>query len=289
MINKDLIKIFVDEIYSRPPNKNYETNKTIIKSIDDTWSSDLLDMNDYNPKNNRGYRYILVVVDNFSKFGWTIPLKNKYAQSITDAFSQIIKTSKRQPNLLETDDGKEYVNENFNEFLNINKIKRYSRYTDKGAVFAERFNRTIRNLLKKPVFKKGKADWLCELQSVIKIYNNTIHHSIKMTPVQASKKSNERKVFSNLQDRRIKQQAKFKIGQLVCTADIKRVFSKGDSTNWSFKLYTITEVVHDTIPSYKLDYLPERYNQNLFLPTKLSLEQNDKIMKGLNLIQQYKT
>ena len=137
MINKDLIKIFVDEIYSKPPMRNYPTNKTIIKSIDDTWSSDLLDMNDYAIKNNKGYRYILVVIDNFSKFGWTIPLKNKYAQSITDAFSQNVKSSKRKPNLLETDDGKEYVNKIFNEFLNNNKIKRYSRYTDKGAVFAE--------------------------------------------------------------------------------------------------------------------------------------------------------
>ena len=137
MIKKNLTKIFIDEIYNTPPKKNYSTNKIMIRSIDDTWSSDLLDMIDYGIKNNKGYRYILVVIDNFSKFGWTIPLKNKYAQSITDAFSQIIKTSRRKPNLLETDDGKEYVNKIFNEFLINNNIKRYSRYTDKGAVFAE--------------------------------------------------------------------------------------------------------------------------------------------------------
>ena len=285
MINKELIKTFVDEIYSKPPMINYLTNKTITKSIDDTWSSDLLDMNDYGIKNNKGYRYILVVIDNFSKFGWTNPLKNKYAQSITDAFSQIIKTSRRKPNLLETDDGKEYVNKIFNEFLNNNKIKRYSRYTDKGAVFAERFNRTIRNLLKKPVFLAGNADWISELSSVIKQYNNTIHHSIKMTPVQASKKSNEKIVYSNLKDNREAHKPKYKLGDLVRTADIKRVFSKGDSTNYSYKIYTITEVIYDTIPAYRINYLPERYNQNLLLPTKLSLEQNNKIMKELNLIQ----
>ena len=89
--------------------KKFETNKTMIKSIDDTWSSDLLNMIDYGPKHNRGYRYILVVFDNFSKFGWTITLKNKYGHSKPDAFSQFVKTSKRKPNLLETDDGKEYV------------------------------------------------------------------------------------------------------------------------------------------------------------------------------------
>ena len=79
MTNKDLTKIFVHEIYSSPPKNNYPTNKnkTIIKSFDDTWSSDLLDMNDYGIKNNKGYRYNLVVIDNFSKFGWTILLKNK--------------------------------------------------------------------------------------------------------------------------------------------------------------------------------------------------------------------
>ena len=284
-MKKNLTKIFIDEVYSKPPKENNPTNKTIIKSIDDTWSSDLLDMNDYDPKNNKGYRYILVVIDNFSKFGWIRSLKNKYSQSITDAFSEIIKSSNRKPSHLETDDGKEYVNEIFNEFLKNNIIKRYSRYTDKRAVIAERFNRTIRNLLKKPVFLAGNADWLSELPSVIKKYNNTIHSSIKMTPNRASKKSNERKVYSNLKGKREIQKPKYKLGQLVRTADIKKVFSKGDSTNYSYKLYTITEVIHDTVPSYRIDYLPERYNQNLLLPTKLSLEQNNEVRKKLNLVQ----
>ena len=80
-------------------------------------------MNDYGPKNNRSYGCILVVNDNFSKIGWTIPLKNKYDQSITDAFSEINKSSNREPNLLETDDGKESVNKTFNEFLPITTLK----------------------------------------------------------------------------------------------------------------------------------------------------------------------
>ena len=61
-----------------------------------------------------------------------------------------------------------------------------------------------------------------------------------MTPNQASKKSNERKVYSKLQDRRVRQQPKYKLGQKVRTSDIRKVFSKGDSTNYSYKLYTIT-------------------------------------------------
>ena len=106
-----------------------------------------------------------------------------------------------------------------------------------------------------------------------------------MTPTQASKKSNEKLVYTSLLDKRVKQRPIFKLGELVRTADIKRVFSKRDNTNYSYKLYTITEVIHDTIPSYRIDYLPERYSQNLLLPTKLSLDENNKVIKELNLIQ----
>ena len=138
--------------------------------------------------------------------------------------------------------------------------------------------------MKKTVFEKGNADWLSELSSVIKQYNNTIQSSTKMTPNQASKKVNEKKVFSNLKDKRVKQPPSYKLGQLVRTAHIKKVFSKRDSTNWNYKLYTITKIIHDTIPSYRIDYLPERYNENLLLPTKLSLDENNRVMKKLNLI-----
>ena len=285
MSKKDLTKIFIDEIYSKPPKKNYPTNKLIYNHIDEIWSIDLADFSDYKTSNNKGYRYIFIIIDNFSKYLWAIPLKNKYSQTITNEFSNVLRTSKRKPFRIESDRGSEFYNSIFQNFLTSKNIQHYSRYTDKGPSIAERVIRTIRNLLKKPVFLKGKADWLSELPSVVKQYNNTIHSSTKMTPIQASKKSNEKIVYNNLKDNRETQKPKFKLGQLVHTADIKRVFSKGDSTNWSYKLYTITEVIHDTIPSYRIDYLPERYNENLFLPTKLNLEQNNKIMKELNLIQ----
>ena len=285
MIKNDLTKIFVDEIYSKPPRKNYPTNKIIYDHIDEIWSIDLADMVDYKISNNKGFRYIFIVIDNFSKYLWTISLKNKYSQTIKTEFSNILTKSKRKPLKIESDRGTEFYNSIFQNFLTSKNIQHYSIYTDKGPSIAERVIRTVRSLLKKPVFEKGNADWLSELPSVVKKYNNTIHSSPKMTPIQASKKVNERKVYSNLQDRRVKQQPKFKLGQLVRTADIKRVFSKGDSTNWSYKLYTITEVVHDTIPSYRIDYLPERYNENLLLSTKLSLDENNKVMKELNLIQ----
>ena len=103
----------------------------------------------------------------------------------------------------------------------------YSRFTKKGPSIAEGMIRSIRNLLKKPVFEKGNANWISELPSVIKQYNNTIHHSIKTNPIEASKTINEKEVYFNLKDKREILKPKNKLGQLVRTADIKRVFSKG--------------------------------------------------------------
>ena len=198
------IKIFINEIYSKPPKKNYATNKTDVYYIDDIWSLDILDLKDYGPENNKGYRYVLVVIDNFSKYGWTQPLKNKNAQTIKNSFENILINSKRSPNLIESDRGKEFYNNIFQESLSKNNIKLYSRNTSLGAVFAERFNRTIRDLLKKIVFEQGDAKWIDILPTITEQYNNKVHSSTKLTPIQASLKKNEGYVYKNLLDKRKK-------------------------------------------------------------------------------------
>ena len=277
------IKIFINEIYPKGPKKYYATNKTDVYYIDDIWSLDILDLKDYGPENNRGYRYVLVVIDNFSKYGWTTPLKNKNAQTIKDSFENILISSKRKPNLIESDRGKEFYNNIFQDFLNKNNIKLYSRNSSYGAVFAERFNRTIRDLLKKIVFEQGDAKWIDILPPITKQYNNRIHTSTKLSPIEASLKKNEGFVYKNLLDKRKKVNPKFQINDLVRTADLKKTFSKGDTTNWSYKLFKITEIINDTVPSYRLDNLKERYNESLLKKTELTMKENNSVMKKLNI------
>ena len=277
------IKIFINEIYSKPPKRNYTTNKTDVYFIDKIWSLDILDLKDYGPENNRGYRYILVIIDNFSKYGWTIPLKNKNAQTIKDSFENILVSSKRKPNLIESDRGKEFYNNIFQDFLNKNDIKLYSGNSSYGAVFAERFNRTIRDLLKRPVSEKGDGNWIDVLQTITKQYNNKVHSSTKLTPIQASLKKNEGYVYENLLDKRKRITPKFQLNDLVRTADLKKTFSKGDTTNWSYNLCKITEIINDTIPSYHIDNLKERFNESLLKKTELSLKQNKDVMKKLKI------
>ena len=166
MSHKTII-LFINESYSKPPKKNYITNKTDVYHIDDIWKLDTLEPKDYGPENNRGYIYVLVIIDNFSKFGWTVALKNKNAPTIKDSFESSLISSKRKPILIETDRGKDFNINFFQGFLNNNNIKLYSRNTYLGAVFAEMFNRTIRDLLKKLVFEESDANWIDVLPTII--------------------------------------------------------------------------------------------------------------------------
>ena len=259
-INDSEKHLFINEVFSKPPKKNYDTNKTDVYHIDDIWSLDILDLKDYGPENNRGYRYVLVIIDNFSKFGWTVPIKNKNAQTIKDCLEHILINSKRKPYLIESDRGKKFYNNIFQDFLNKNNIKLYSRKSSYGAVFAKRFNRTIRDLLKKIVFEQGDAKWIDILPTITKQYTNRIHSSTKLSPKDASLKKNAGFVHRKLSDKRNKIKPKYEIGDLVRPADLRKTFSKSDTTNWSYLLYKITEVINDTIPCYRIDNLPERYN-----------------------------
>ena len=225
------IKVLIGEICSKLPKKNYLTNKTDVYHIDDIWKLDILDLKDYGPENYRGYRYILVVIGNFSNFGLTKPLKNKNAQTIR--LSKVFLISSK------TDRGKEFYDSIFQKFSKNNNIKPYSRNSSIGAVFAGRLNKSKGNLPKKFVFERGAANWIDALPTITKQCNNRIHSSTKLNRIQASLKKNEEFVCNKLLDKRKKVKPKFQVNDLVRTAVLKITFSKGDTTNWSYKFYKL--------------------------------------------------
>ena len=116
-----------------------------------------------------------------------------------------------------------------------------------------------------------------------KQYNNRVHTSTKLSPKDASFKKNEGYVHKNLSDKRKKVEPKFQVNDPVSVADSKKIISKGDTTNWSYKLYRITEIKNDAKPFYKIDSLKKRYNEALLKKTELILEQNDSVMKKLHI------
>ena len=95
-------------------------------------------------KYNKGIKYLLCAIDLFSKYAWVVPLKDKRGISIVNAFQKIISEG-RKPNKIWVDQGSEFYNKSFKDFLKINNIEMYSTYNEGKSVLAERFIRTLKN------------------------------------------------------------------------------------------------------------------------------------------------
>ena len=171
-----------------------------------------------------------MVLDVFSKYGWIVPLKDKKGETVAEAFKKIFKEG-RKPQYLWTDKGKEYYNKHVKELLDKNKITLYSTENEEKSSVCERWNRTIKTQMWKQFTIQGNTMYLDMLPKILKQYNNTKHSSIKMTPIEASKKKNEGVVYFNLYGdmETLKQKPKFKIGDMVRISKYKRkVFDKGE-------------------------------------------------------------
>ena len=131
------------------------------------------------------------------QFLWKLKCSTK-----TNFFKDLLNSSKIGPILVESDDGIEVVNKIFTNLLNNINITRYSWSTYLRAVFAERFNLSIRDLLKIPVFERRDANWIDVLPIITKQKNNSKHSSTEKKPTEASSKKDEKYVFEKLFDRK---------------------------------------------------------------------------------------
>ena len=100
-------------------------------------------------KFNKGFRFLLCVLDIFSKYAWVVPLKDKKGASIVNAFQSISKKSNRKLNKIWVDKGSEFYKNSFKKWLQDNDIVMYSTYNEGKSVVAERFIRTLKNKIYK--------------------------------------------------------------------------------------------------------------------------------------------
>ena len=96
-----------DELH-KPIKPNFTRQRVIVNGIDKIWCSDLIEVQQFS-KWNKGYGYLLMLLDLFSKYGWIVPLKDKKGETVTEAFKTIFEEG-RKPQYLWTDNGKEYYN-----------------------------------------------------------------------------------------------------------------------------------------------------------------------------------
>ena len=276
-----------DELH-KPIRRKFKTRRVISNGIDEIWCSDLVEMQHFS-KWNKGYRYLLMILDVFSKYGWIAPLKDKKGETVTQAFKTILKEG-RKPEYLWTDKGKEYYNKHFKDLLEKNKITLYSTENEEKSSVCERWNRTIKSKMWKNFSVQGNTVYLDMLPKLVKQYNNTKHSSIKMTPIEASKKKNEGTVYFNLYGdmKPLSAKPKFKVGDKVRISKYKRkVFDKGYTPNWTEEVFTVDKIQYSNPITYKLkDLNNEEIQVSFYEPELLKAKQDvfriDKVIRRDN-------
>ena len=136
-------------------------------------------------KYNKWIKYLLCAIDLFSKYTWIVPINNKKGISIINAFQKIISEG-RKPNKIWTDQGSQFYNNAFTDFLKINNIEMYSTYNEGKSVAAERFIRTLKNKIFKHMTAISKNIYFDALDDIVNKYNNTVHRAIKMKPIDVT-------------------------------------------------------------------------------------------------------
>ena len=231
--------ILANELH-KPVSKKFDKRKVYSQFKDNIWGVDLADMQSLSRK-NKGIKYLLCAIDLYSKYAFVIPLKDKKGISIANAFNKIIKQSNRKPNEIWVDQGGEFYNNVFKKWLLNNDIIMYSMYDEGKSVVAERFIRTLKNILYKHMAIASKNVYYDVLDDAVNKYNNTKHSTIKMKPIDV--KDNERVYIDehNEKDRR------FKVGDRVRISKFKNIFAKGYTPNWSTEIF-IDDKINDTVP-----------------------------------------
>ena len=165
--------------------RKFERNRVVVGTIDQQWQIDLMDMQNVQ-KQNKKYKYILTVIDVFSKYGWAIPSKSKTGHDISAAF-KIVLASGRKPKYVQSDKGKEFLNKIFQTLLKDANITFFTTENDDiKAGIVERFNRTLKEKIWRYFTHANTYKYLDVLSDIVLSYNNTIHRSLNMAPIKVS-------------------------------------------------------------------------------------------------------
>lgn len=299
-IKEDDIKNFLGQkdeyTLHKPIIRKFNRNKVIVSGIDDIWQMDLVDMKAYKNENNN-VTFILTIIDVFSKYAWGRMLPDKKAETVLKAIISVIKTSKRKPKKIHTDEGTEFFNKNIKNYLVKENIKLYNTHSFLKASIVERFNRTLKEKMWRYFTSIKSKKYYDKFDEFFVSYNSSYHKSIKMSPDKV-KKSNSAQVFKNLYnfDRDEGEyitdvKVLFKIGDFVRISKYKKIFDKGYEANWTNEVFEVVRIIfNNTYPVYYIkDLLEVEINggfyaeelQKVTINIKGSINNNDYIVESV--------
>ena len=277
-VEKSLRKI--DAYTLHKPNRREPLYRRIYtKGIGDLYQCDLVDMTKFADEND-GYKWVITIIDTFSKKAWAFKLKNKTAESIVSVMKSFFEKNKCKK--IEFDQGGEFKNRLFLKLLKKNKIHHYHVYSDRKCAIVERFNRTLKTRMYRSFTARGSHRWVDVLQDLVNAYNSSKHRSIGgFTPNQV-KKSNEKLVRKMLYPI-IKKEKKhmkpvYKIGDSVRISMMKAPFQKGYDQTYSYQVYEVSKVQRTYPVTYKIrDYKGEELDGSFYKNELQIIDKSDGI------------
>ena len=243
----------------KPVTKKFPRRKVYVGGVDKIWAADLVDVQTFS-KFNGGIKYLLAVIDIFSKYGWMVPLKDKTGRSVAAALKRIFK--ERKPTKMWVDKGKEFYNKDVQALIEL-----YSTENEEKSSVVERWNRTMKEKMWKYFSANSTRKYNDVLDKMVHDYNHTIHSSIKMTPAEACKKENENTVWRNLygDTQATLARPSFSVGDKVRITKKKGVFEKGYTPRWTEEIFAVSQVLHTAPPTYKIrDYNDEEIQGSFY-------------------------
>jgi hypothetical protein len=244
----------------KPSRKTFPRRPIIVQGIDHLWQADLSDVSSLKTHNS-GNRFLLFVIDAFSKYAWVTPLKDKTASTLTTAMKNILHKSNRTPLHLQTDKGSEFVNAQMKQLMRSNGVNFYtSQNEETKAAFVERLQRTYKTKMFRYFTDRNTLRYIDVLQDLMDSYNNTTHSSTGFKPVDVNKE-NEGIVrtrlcakwswpFSN----RTKA-SPLRKGDKVRLSIARHTFRKGYLPQWTEEIFTVHQVLSTKPTTYKVvDY-----------------------------------
>ena len=172
------------------------------------------------------FRFLLCVIDNFSKYAWVVPLKNEKGVSIVDVFQKILDDLDGKLNKIWVDKGSEFYNNSFKKWLRDNDIEIYSIHNEGKSVVAEIFIRTLKTKIYKYMTAMSKNVYIDELDDIVGEYNNTYHRTIKRKPVDVKDNT-----YIDFKKEVKDKDPKFKVGDHVRISKYKNILAKGYTPN----------------------------------------------------------
>ena len=236
----------------KPTRRHFPTLRVLVFGPDEQWAADLVDVQKLS-RQNQGVKYLLTVVDVFSKWAWVVPIKQKTGPLVAAALRGIFDRDKRSPQTFQTDDGKEFYNKHVTQTLKEHGVRHFSTSGDTKASVVERFNRTFKQRLYRYITTFNTLTYLPALPKLVKGYNASWHRSIGMAPRDVNE-TNASEVWERLYGKpQKKKKSAFRVGDRVRLNKKHRPFKKGYLPGWTEEVFVVTEVNRDgNVVTYKL-------------------------------------